>query len=247
MAQEPKPGHENGTVEHLQDLVLNCRDVQELLDELAAFSASTLSGSDQVLCGITLRRRKRTTTVASSDARVLDLDEMQYDLGDGPCLTAIRELVTVHVPDLSEEHRWPAYTPTAWGKGIRSTLSVPLILEGEANAGLNLYSTRTHGFSGQDIEAAEAYAGQASKALRLSVRIAHLSETKTNLSAAMESRTMIDLAAGAIMAQNRCSQETAMKIMKIASSTRNVKLRDVAASIVASITEDPKILTHFDS
>jgi AmiR/NasT family two-component response regulator len=58
---------------------------------------------------------------------------------------------------------------------------------------------------------------------------------------------MIDLAAGAIMAQNRCSQETAMKIMKIASSTRNVKLRDVAASIVASITEDPKILTHFDS
>jgi hypothetical protein len=38
-----------------------------------------------------------------------------------------------------------------------------------------------------------------------------------------------------------------MKIMKIASSTRNVKLREVAASVVASLTEDRKVTTHFDS
>jgi AmiR/NasT family two-component response regulator len=63
----------------------------------------------------------------------------------------------------------------------------------------------------------------------------------------MESRTMIDLATGAIMAQNRCSQEAAMKILKIASSTRNVKLREIAASVVASISEDPRVRTHFDA
>lgn len=247
MAQDRKLIPENGTVEYLQDLVLDSGDVQELLDELAAFSAATFSGPDQILCGITLIRRKRTTTVACSDPRVLDLDEMQYGLGDGPCLAAIRELVTVHVPDVSEEHRWPAYTPNAWAQGIGSSLSVPLVLEGEANAGLNLYSTHTHAFSGQDIESAEPYAGQASKALRLSVRIAKLTEARTDLSAAMASRTMIDLAAGTIMGQNRCSQETAMKIMKIAASTRNIKLRDVAASIVASVSEDPKVVTHFDA
>jgi hypothetical protein len=37
-----------------------------------------------------------------------------------------------------------------------------------------------------------------------------------------------------------------MKILRIASSTRNIKLRDVAASIVASVAQDPKVLTHFD-
>ena len=63
----------------------------------------------------------------------------------------------------------------------------------------------------------------------------------------MESRTTIDIAVGAIMAQNRCSQESALKILKIASSTRNIKLRDVAAAVVASVSEDPKILTHFDN
>lgn len=68
----------------------------------------------------------------------------------------------------------------------------------------------------------EAYAYLASKALRLAVRISQLAEAKTNLAAALESRTTIDLATGAIMAQNRCSQETAVKILKIASNTRNV-------------------------
>ncbi|YCK79747.1 ANTAR domain-containing protein (plasmid) [Arthrobacter sp. D3-18] len=49
------------------------------------------------------------------------------------------------------------------------------------------------------------------------------------------------------MAQNRCSQAEALRILRIASSTRNVKLRAVAAKVVASITHDPNVLTHFDA
>jgi AmiR/NasT family two-component response regulator len=49
------------------------------------------------------------------------------------------------------------------------------------------------------------------------------------------------------MAQNRCSQETAIKILKNASNTRNVKLLDIAASVVASLSQDPRVRTHFDA
>jgi AmiR/NasT family two-component response regulator len=49
------------------------------------------------------------------------------------------------------------------------------------------------------------------------------------------------------MAQNRCIQETAIRILRIASNTRNVKLRDIAASVVASISHDPRVRTHFDA
>ena len=79
------------------------------------------------------------------------------------------------------------------------------------------------------------------------MRISQLAEAKAHLTAAMESRTTIDLATGAIMAQNRCGQETAIKVLKIASSTRNVKLRDIAATVVASISQDPQVRTHFDT
>lgn len=49
------------------------------------------------------------------------------------------------------------------------------------------------------------------------------------------------------MGQNRCSQETAMAILKRASSTRNIKLRDVAATVVASVTDNPTVTMHFDA
>jgi GAF domain-containing protein len=236
-----------GVVDHLQDLVLKTGDVKEMLDDLAGFSAVTLADPAIAFCSVTLIRRKKPVTVASSEESAVRLDETQYRAGDGPCLSAIRKQVVIHVPALDREHRWPAYTAAALEEGVGSSLSVPLILEGEAEAGLNLYSTRSHGFSGEDIDMVEAYSYHASKALRLAVRISQLAEAKTHLTAAMESRTTIDLATGAIMAQNRCSQETAIKILKIASSTRNVKLRDVAASVVASLSPDPKVRTHFDA
>ena len=109
-----------------------------------------------------------------------------------------------------------------------------------------MYSTRSHGFTDEDISMVETYSYHASKALRLAVRISRLAEAKAHFLAAMESRTTIDLATGA-MAQNRCNQESAIRILRIASNTRNVKLRDIAASVVASISHDPGVRTHFDA
>jgi GAF domain-containing protein len=247
MADESRPLSPDLLVDHLQDLVLKTDDVKDMLDELAEFSAATLADPAVAFCSITLIQRKKPVTVARSEESAVPLDETQYSAGDGPCLSAIREQAVVHVPDLSDEDRWPAFRAAALEAGVRSSLSVPLLLEGEAEAGLNLYSTRSHGFSGDDISMVETYSYHASKALRLAVRISQLAEAKAHLIAAMESRTTIDLATGAIMAQNRCSQETAMKILKIASSTRNVKLRDIAASVVESLSQDPKVRTHFDA
>jgi hypothetical protein len=126
-------------------------------------------------------------------------------------------------------------------------LSVPLILEGEAKAALSLYAKRSHGFSGEAIHRVQSYAYHASRALRLGVRISELADAKANLIAVLESRTTIDLATGAIMAQNRCSQDAAVKILKIASMSRNVKLRDIAADVVASVSEEPGVRTYFDA
>lgn len=247
MADELRPQSQELLVDHLQDLVLKTDDVKEMLDELAEFSAVTLADPATAFCSITLIQRKKPVTVARSEESVVRLDEAQYSADDGPCLSAIRQQSVVHVPDLVNERRWPAYTAAALEAGVGSSLSVPLVLEGEAEAGLNLYSTRSHGFTDDDISMVETYSYHASKALRLAVRISQLAEANANLMAAMESRTTIDLAVGAIMAQNRCSQEKAMTILKIASSTRNVKLRDIAASVVASLSQDPKVRTHFDA
>jgi AmiR/NasT family two-component response regulator len=47
------------------------------------------------------------------------------------------------------------------------------------------------------------------------------------------------------MGQNRCTQEQAFDILRSASSHRNVKLRDLAAELVATVGQGPAA-THFD-
>jgi GAF domain-containing protein len=234
------------TTEFLQELVLDSADVESFLDGLAGVSARHLSGDgDVVLAGVTLLRNKKAATVASSSEEALAMDEIQYAYGDGPCMTASREQVTVHVPDLRNEQRWPDYAEAVKDQGMRSVLAVPIALEGDSRAALNLYSNRPGRFDEATVQFVEEFARQASMALRMAVRFAQLTDTSDNLKAALQSRTTIDIAIGVIMAQNRCSQETAFDILRTASNTRNIKLRDVAAAVVVSLGQG-HAETHYE-
>jgi hypothetical protein len=232
---------------YVQDLLLDTQDVGDFLNELARYSAESMSGPHgQVHCGITLLRNRSAATVASSSERAQALDELQYQFGDGPCLRSCREGILIHVPDFELDTAFPEYNDTVLKNGIRSVLAVPFDLPGgNARAGLNLYSERPNVFDAVTVAHAVTYVRQASKGLRLAVLLGQRSETASNLRAAMESRTIIDTAVGIIIAQNRCSQEEAIKLIKSASSNRNMKLREVAAAIVES-AGGGSLTTHFD-
>ncbi|WP_461187857.1 GAF and ANTAR domain-containing protein [Arthrobacter sp. Z4-13] len=238
---------EDGIVSRLQDLVLQAADAQDFFEEFAVFSASLLAppGGD-VHCNVTVVRRKRPITVASSTPRARVLDELQYAHGEGPCLAAMRTGQTVYVGDVATERRWPEYVHAVSVRGVRSILGVPLQLEGDSTAALNIYSSAVHGFSRDDIARAELFGQQSCKTLRLGLRMAQLKDAKEDLEAAMKSRTAIDVAVGVIMAQNRCSQAAAMEILRKASNSRNIKLRDVAAGVIESVSPDPGLRTYFD-
>lgn len=226
------------------DLVLDTADVEEFLGELVRFSVDVLSDGAEILCGVTMLRRNKVGTVVSSSERAQKTDELQYQFDDGPCLRATRESVTVHIPDMRTEQRWPSYTPVMVREGILSAVAVPFELEGETRAALNLYADEPDRFGDSVMETVEAHVRQTSKAFRMAVRMAQRADSAADLKAALESRTSIDLAVGIIMGQNQCSQDAAAEILKAASSSRNIKLRDLAAQLVAS-SGGGTATTHF--
>jgi GAF domain-containing protein len=232
--------------DHLQDLLLVSDDVEEFLSEFARFAASRLfEGAAETLCGITLLRNKHAGTVASSNAQAQELDELQASFSEGPCLTACEEQRTVLVADTSTDERWSDYLAQAAERGVGSILAVPFTLRSGARAALNVYAADRGGFEPEDVATAEAFVAQTSKALTLAVRLAQHADSVSDLKSAMKSRTAIDIAIGIIMAQNRCSQAEAFAILTTVSSSRNQKVRDIAASVVASIGQvEPE--THFD-
>jgi hypothetical protein len=228
------------------DLLLDSEDITDFLDDFTRMIAGHLAGDgDEVWCAVTLLRERKSTCVASSSDRAAALDEIQHGFGDGPCLTAAREHRLVYVPDMRLEDRWPEYKDAAAANGIISVLGVPFELDEGARAGLNVYSDEPDKYEQAAMEQIQREVLIASRALRLAVRQARYQDRQADMDAAMRSRTTIDLAVGIIMGQNKCSQDQAFNVLKSASSTRNVKLRDLAAGIVAGIGKGPAT-THFD-
>jgi GAF domain-containing protein len=234
-------------VGQLHELLLNSEDITAFLDGFTTSIADALSTEGvEAWCAVTLLRPKRSTTVAASSDQAQALDEIQYHYGDGPCLTAAREHRVVHVPDTRTDPRWPQYGKAAAANGILSALGVPLELGGEATAGLDVYADHPEAFDQAVLEVVQRQAASVSTALRLAVRMQNHRDTEADLKAAMASRTTIDLAVGIIMGQNRCTQDKAFEILRAASSNRNIKLRNLAAELVATVSRGPAT-THFDT
>lgn len=225
------------TTDRIQNIILESADFEEFLNELARLSAREMAGDgDDALCGITLLRDRKAATIGWSSDTAREVDEIQYSLSQGPCLVAAEEGCEVYVPDLLREDRWgPDYAAAVASHGLRSVLSLPFNLQGEAKAALNLYSDVPEKFDQQATAKARGYTREISQALRLAVRFSLHTDSAANLRATLESRTIIDIAVGIVMAQNRCSQEAAVRILTEASSNSNTKLREVARSLVESV------------
>lgn len=241
MAQHPQIP----ITDYLQDLLLSAEDVQEFLEELVRFSLRALSDGSELLCGITLLRRNRAGTVVSSSDRAQVADEIQYRFAEGPCLRASLKQTPIYIPDMRCEPRWQDYTAVMVREGILSALALPFQLEGDTKAALNLYSEEPHYFDTGMREVVQAHVDQTSRAFRLAVRIAQRDDHAADLRSALESRTTIDLAVGIIMGQNQCTQDEAFTILKTASNTRNIKLRELAAQVVAGCGGS-NASTHFN-
>src|SRR4051794_22627809 len=198
----PSPASTLSVAEQIQDLILDSADFEAFLNDLARFSAHQMAGSgEDALCGITLLRDRKAATIGWSSDDARDVDQIQYSLSQGPCLTAAEEQREVNVPDLFEEDRWgPDYADAVASHGLRSVLSLPFNLQGEARAALNLYSDVPHKFDERAAAKARGFTREISQALRLAVRFALHSDNATNLRATLESRTVIDIAIGVVMA-----------------------------------------------
>ncbi|MFF5773232.1 GAF and ANTAR domain-containing protein [Streptomyces californicus] len=222
------------------DLVSLLLDTDTLDDFLRALARSALLMSPTADgCGVTLERQGRPLTVASAGVSAPPLDEAQYGQDDGPCLEALREGHEVSVGDMREENRWNGYPAFAVASGTLSSLSLPIAAHSHTAGALNLYSPKENGFAAVDLTSLRALAAQVTGAVALAQRLADTRTFTEDLEAALQSRAVIDQAAGIVMQQRRCTSEEALRILRTASQHRNVKLRDLCTQLVSSVSGGP--------
>lgn len=210
-------------------------DLASFLDELVQLAAGHVARAEA--CGLTLDRAARGVTVASTGPLARQADERQYEVDTGPCLQSMRTGTVVRVDDMAAEQRWAPFPVRATALGVRSSLSLPLVVDGRRTGALNLYATAPAAFGPQDEASAARWAEQAAGALTVALRIADGDRRAASLLGGLDTRATIGQAVGLLMARERCTADAAFDLLRTASQRSNVKLRDVAAQTVAAFEE----------
>ena len=77
--------------------------------------------------------------VAASDPAALRFEQLQSEIGEGPCLLAYESGQPVSVPDLRDDDRFPHFTPAAKEAGLAAVFTFPLCHGEERLGALDLY------------------------------------------------------------------------------------------------------------
>jgi GAF domain/ANTAR domain len=95
-------------------------------------------------------------TLGSSGAAARMYDELQFTLGEGPCLDAVASRIPILVVDLAdpEEARWPAYGPAMLAHQIRGVCAIPVVVAGEFVGALDLFRAQPGPLPGEDLAGA---------------------------------------------------------------------------------------------
>lgn len=212
-------------------------DMQQTLQAVVQFAKRRLPGTDEA--AITLIRRGNAGTVASTGGMADVLDELQYETGYGPCLDAGRSNEILHIADAAVETRWPRYLPAARDNGLASSLSLPIPVENYLFGALNLYAATPHAFDAEAMKLGDAMATHICAALSRAEEIFSYRDQVEQLRRAMASRAVIEQAKGIIMAQRRCTALEAFSELRTVSMNRNIRLVDLAASLVSGASGHP--------
>lgn len=199
-------------------------ETEDVLRTIVFSARDTIPGAQDV--GISIGHRNgRIETVAATSSRVYQADELQYRLGEGPCVDALAGRWPSATEELGVDERWPRYAPHGAGLGFRSQLGVPLFDEPRSVAVLNLYSAAGGAFGPDSHRVAGLFATHAAHALGRTM-------VESQLIEALDTRKVIGQATGIVMERYRLTEPQAFTFLVKASQTANTKLRVVAEELV---------------
>lgn len=228
-AQDQSPPRMRAALDELGHLLLAAEDTQSVLQKVVDLVQQVMPQGAEA--SITLVRDQQATTAAFTGELALQLDEMQYAQGYGPCLEAALGGHPMEIVDGHTERRWPDYVPTFLERGALSSFAVPVPAPHLA-AGLNVYAPAARAFTDDDRRAVMEFASYAGVALTNMDTLEDARELAQNLQTAMESRSVIEQAKGILIERHKVTADQAFRLLVEASMHTNRKVRDLAEDLV---------------
>lgn len=206
----------------------------EMLTRIAEMAVQAIPGADGA--GLTLQEPDREDVVVKSAEFVRQIDEVQYGIGQGPCISAAVEARAMRSGSLGGDPRWPRFGPRAGRLGVHSVLSLPLETPAGVIGAMNVYAHAHNAFDERAEEIAKLFAAPAAISVLNAQILAQSQRLATQLQAALQTRPVIDQAIGILRSRSGETATEAFDTLRQLSQHEHVKVAELAGRIVEEAT-----------
>ena len=224
------PDDLQGSLAELGKLATGLMSLEESLTRVAQFAVRAIPAAEGA--GLTLLEEHRSDTIVATATFVAEIDDIQYSLGQGPCITAAADRRTVISDSLGGDQRWPKFGSQVARLGVHSALSLPLVTDQGVLGAMNIYARRKHAFTDDAALLGELFAVPAAIAVQNAQVLAQTKRLANQLQSALSSRGVVERAVGIIMSRSGGTPAQALDRLRALSQHEHEKLPVVAQTIV---------------
>ena len=218
---------------HIMGLLLTETEVDRAVQHLAEAIKDSVPGTLGAGVSI-LDSQARRTSAGFTDPVVEQVDRVQYDLGQGPCLSAWASGEPMLVEDVPADPRWPEWRAAITDLPVRSVISVPLKPANAPVVGaLKIYAAPPYAYGLGHVELLELFATPAATLLshiQSSGTIERISEA---MEQALQSRDVVNQARGLLCERHRITPDEALQRLVRTARINRSTVQAVSAALMA--------------
>lgn len=208
----------------------------ELLEALGTHGTALL---DVHGVGVLLREAGDGLTVATANTeRGRIVEELEAELGEGPCSSSMSTGEQILEPDLEAAlERYPRFVPRALEAGIRSIHGLPLTARAEPLGSVDVICTEVRALSAAELRDAQLLCDVVVAYLVNRQALDRSTALTQQLQAALDSRVVIEQAKGKISERAGCSIPHAFELLRAQARRSRTRIHDVAAAVLSDELE----------
>ncbi|WP_410564939.1 ANTAR domain-containing protein [Amycolatopsis sp. cmx-4-61] len=228
----PLDGELAAVAARMSGLLLSRETVDSVLELIVSLANTRITAAAGV--GVTLVDADGGfVTTTASGPLVREADELQYELGEGPCLAALEGCSPQRIDDVTTERRWTRWCAAVAGSGLRSVVTAPMVTEDGCQGAIKVYATAPGAFGPVDERALVTFADRTAVLVanaRAYERAGRLSE---QFKETLRDRDRIAMAKGYLMGRDGLGEDAAFARLLSLARDRGTSPAETAAQLVA--------------
>lgn len=239
MMSDPSVGELTADLARLQGLLLEPPVAATAVTQLAEVARDLIPLA--VGAGVTLVDADGVPTSTAATGWVVEaVDRMQYEPGQGPCLSAWDTVSRQTVEDTLTETRWPQWAAAAAATGVRSVLSTPLVYQGQEIGAVKVYAAEPAAFTEHEEHLLELLATAAATLLGAAPSPLAVHRLTAELQSVLADRQQVQQAIGVLIERYGVDADTAHTRLLLTARQQQVPVPVLAVRLVHR-ADDPRL------